>query len=195
MIDGQFMNITISLLRSECNSQSDPIRNHNCVMENETFGSRLKQARSDAELTQAQLAKMSGVSQTTISDGERGRNAGSGDVARIAAVLGVNALWLADGKGQKAPPHPPTAPGPAITGRHQKLIALFEALTPERQDQLIRDLQNAQQADEEAAERLSADRLEMILKRKKSRRAVETSQFAPTAPIAANPDIPALESP
>jgi len=86
-------------------------------------------------------------------------------------------------------------PAPTITGRHQKLIALFEALTPERQDQLIRDLQNAQQADEEAAERLSADRLEAILKRKKSRRAVETRQFAPTAPIAVNPDIPALESP
>lgn len=111
---------------------------------------------------------------------------------RLASALGAPASQGRENGGEK---DSPSSRHLSNIDRHQKLILLFEALTTERQDQLIRDLQNAQQADEDAAERLSADRLEAILKRKKARRAIETGQFAPTAPIAANSsDIPALES-
>ena len=44
---------------------------------------------------------MTGVSQSTISDIERGRNAGSTEAAKLAASLGVSALWLTTGKGPR----------------------------------------------------------------------------------------------
>lgn len=44
-----------------------------------------------------------GLSQTTISDLENNPTVKTREIARIAAVLGVNALWLADGKGEKIP--------------------------------------------------------------------------------------------
>lgn len=97
MSSDQFMSCSVSLLRYLCNSQSDERKEHNCDME--TFGDRLAKARGEAGLTQTQLAKKVGVSQTTVSDIERGRNAGSGDAARFAETLGVNALWLSEGRG------------------------------------------------------------------------------------------------
>lgn len=89
----------LSLLRCFRNSQSDQFLNHYCDMS--TYGERLFEARKEAKLTQGQLAEKSGVSQTTISDGERGRNAGSGSIAALAASLGVEPMWLSDGKGPK----------------------------------------------------------------------------------------------
>ena len=64
-----------------------------------TFGSRLKGARQTAGLTQKQLAKLAGLSQTTISDIERDRNSGSGEVVTLARVLGVSAEYLANNIG------------------------------------------------------------------------------------------------
>jgi phage repressor protein C with HTH and peptisase S24 domain len=66
-----------------------------------TFGERLREARRDAKLSQKTLGVKAGVSQTTISDIERGRNAGSTEAAALAAVLGVEALWFSVGKGPK----------------------------------------------------------------------------------------------
>lgn len=66
-----------------------------------TFGTRLREARKAANLTQKELAKKAGVSQTTISDAERGRNAGSTEAATLAAVLKVEPIWLTDGKGPR----------------------------------------------------------------------------------------------
>lgn len=68
-------------------------------------------------MTQIDLARKAGVSQTTISDIERGRNHGSTEITAIAAALGVNALWLADGKG---PQYPGDAPNTVAFGQlHQ----------------------------------------------------------------------------
>jgi transcriptional regulator with XRE-family HTH domain len=66
-----------------------------------TYGERLREARKEARLRQKDLAAKTGLSQTTISDAERGRNSGSGATAKIAAALGVEPLWLADGRGPK----------------------------------------------------------------------------------------------
>lgn len=67
----------------------------------ESFGKRLKAARSDARLTQGELARRAGLSQTTISDIERERNAGSSDSAVLAYILEVEPLWLSEGRGPR----------------------------------------------------------------------------------------------
>lgn len=67
----------------------------------ETFGDRVREARKKRGMTQKQLAAASGLSQTTISDIERGRNASSADIVALARAVGVSAEWLADGRGPR----------------------------------------------------------------------------------------------
>lgn len=83
----------------------------------EKFADRVRRARKDAGLTQKQLAAASGLSQTTISDIERGRNETSADVVALARALKVLAEWLADGKGPRTLSEAtgqPTLPAPAL---------------------------------------------------------------------------------
>ncbi len=61
---------------------------------------RLKTARKNAKMTQAQLAKAVPISQGTISDLESGRNKGTASLVKIAQALKVNAHWLATGEGE-----------------------------------------------------------------------------------------------
>lgn len=72
-----------------------------------TYGERLGQARKRAGLTQVQLARRAGVTQGVISHLERGNAHGSAYTHRIAAALGVSAMWLAEGRGSMEP----TVPG------------------------------------------------------------------------------------
>ena len=65
------------------------------------FKDRLRLAREKANLTQAQLAELVGMTQTTISDLERGKSSGTSFAARIANVCGVSALWLESGEGEE----------------------------------------------------------------------------------------------
>lgn len=67
----------------------------------ERLQDRLKQARTQAGLTQAELAKKVGISQPTYSELESGRSDGTKYILRIAAELDVNPFWLAEGKGQE----------------------------------------------------------------------------------------------
>jgi len=60
---------------------------------------RMKTARKVAGVSQAGLAKGARVSQTTIADLERGRNANSKHLPQIAAFLAVDYQWLLSGKG------------------------------------------------------------------------------------------------
>lgn len=54
-----------------------------------TLGESVKSKRKLARLTQDDLAKLAGLSQSTISDIERGRNESSREVHAIATALGV----------------------------------------------------------------------------------------------------------
>ncbi|RIQ16068.1 XRE family transcriptional regulator [Bordetella avium] len=65
----------------------------------DSFGRRLRQARKDANLTQAAAAKRAGMSQSTLSDLESDGSASSTYTPRLAYIYGVNARWLADGDG------------------------------------------------------------------------------------------------
>lgn len=68
-----------------------------CEME---FKDRLKAARRHSKLTQIELATAVGISQTSITDLERGKSQSTSYVAEIAGACGVNPLWLATGKGE-----------------------------------------------------------------------------------------------
>jgi len=63
------------------------------------YSQRLKAARKHAKLTQAELSKAVGITQTSISDLERGKSASSTFSASIARICGVSALWLETGEG------------------------------------------------------------------------------------------------
>jgi phage repressor protein C with HTH and peptisase S24 domain len=76
------------------------------VMDDNTgmsIGSRIKQTRKVIKMTQAELAKKSGLNQSTISDLEVGKSQGTTYLATLASALGVNALWLETGKGAMSP--------------------------------------------------------------------------------------------
>jgi transcriptional regulator with XRE-family HTH domain len=62
---------------------------------------RLKEARSEAKLTQQALGQRVGVPQSTIGALETGEHKTARNIAEIAAVLGVEPLWLSTGKGPK----------------------------------------------------------------------------------------------
>ncbi len=66
----------------------------------ENLASRLKSARFAANMSQAKLAKLAGVSQGSIGMLETGQRNGSAAIAQIAQALGVSAIWLTEGKGE-----------------------------------------------------------------------------------------------
>ena len=57
----------------------------------------LRAARKERGWSQMELAKRSGLSQTTISDIERGRNRTSRDLIQLARALGISAEQLTSG--------------------------------------------------------------------------------------------------
>lgn len=77
------------------------------------FPARLKELRNKAGLTQAQLAKLAGMSQQAITDWENGkREPGWAAVVALAAALGVDcAAFLeepaAPDEGEEEAPPPP----------------------------------------------------------------------------------------
>ena len=60
---------------------------------------RLKLARKNASLTQAELAQRVGIKQASISEIERGLTRSSGYLIKISQVCGVDPIWLSEGAG------------------------------------------------------------------------------------------------
>lgn len=63
------------------------------------FKERLKAARQYAKLNQTELAARAGLTQTSISDLERGKSKATAFAAQIASACGVSPMWLAEGVG------------------------------------------------------------------------------------------------
>lgn len=68
-----------------------------------SIGSRIKEARLAAKLTQKALAQKVGMAQASLSELETGESQSTTLIASLAAALGVNALWLETGKGTMTP--------------------------------------------------------------------------------------------
>ncbi|QLI80815.1 helix-turn-helix transcriptional regulator [Chitinibacter fontanus] len=64
-----------------------------------TLADRLRLRRKELKLSQEDLGKRIGVSQSSIGNIESGRNRSATFLPQLADALGVNALWLAEGKG------------------------------------------------------------------------------------------------
>ena len=66
-----------------------------------TMPIRIRQSRSGAQLSQAQLAVQVGVCRSAVAQWERARGASPnvGHLAKIAGVTGVTFEWLATGRG------------------------------------------------------------------------------------------------
>lgn len=94
----------------------------------ETFGQRVERLRKARGLSQVQLAAETGLSQTTISDIERGRNKGSTEIVKLAAALGVSSEELISGT--------PTLQEPAASPyridpkTRDRLLHAFDLLPP-----------------------------------------------------------------
>jgi len=80
----------------EVNRNSERLLPDNIGM---SIGSRIREARLAAKLTQKALAQRVGMAQASLSELETGESQGTTMVASFAAALGVNALWLETGKG------------------------------------------------------------------------------------------------
>jgi transcriptional regulator with XRE-family HTH domain len=65
---------------------------------------RIREARRERGLTQEQLAEATGVSRSAVAQWETGR-AGqiTGNLSRIATILGISVEWLLYGANKKAP--------------------------------------------------------------------------------------------
>ncbi|MDE8747567.1 helix-turn-helix domain-containing protein [Providencia stuartii] len=81
-------------LKNEINTETQDVASKN------TFGDRLKFALKEQGMTQAELAKSVGVSQSTISQVVNGKVSGVCRTSVIAKALGINRNWLAYGEGE-----------------------------------------------------------------------------------------------
>ncbi len=96
------------------------------------IGTRIRAARVDRGLTQDELAGRVGVSRSAVAQWETGR-AGqiTGNLSRIAGVLGVNVEYLMFGDSK----HAPAAAG---QGDELALLRLYRACDPEDRQMLLR---------------------------------------------------------
>lgn len=69
------------------------------------YSERLKAARKQAGLTQAELARQVGIDQTSISNLERGKSQASSHTVSIANTCGVSPVWLESGIGPMIEDH------------------------------------------------------------------------------------------
>jgi phage repressor protein C with HTH and peptisase S24 domain len=75
----------------------------NSYMSKIDFAKRLKDSRKAAGVSQAQAAKLAGITQPTLSQLESGAYEQSLATIALASIYGVNANWLATGKGLANP--------------------------------------------------------------------------------------------
>lgn len=94
------------------------------------IGNRIRDARQQAGLTQAQLAEIVGVSRSAVAQWETGRAGQVGtNLTRIAAALGVTAGHLLEGSRTDATP---------LEGTEVALLRLYRTCTPDDRAFLLR---------------------------------------------------------
>ncbi|MBV9654386.1 MAG: helix-turn-helix domain-containing protein [Acetobacteraceae bacterium] len=101
-------------------------------MSDHGIGARIRSARKDLQLTQDALATAVGVTRSAVAQWETDR-AGqiTGNLTRIAAVLGVNVEWLVHGTDLRAPSN-------AASGDELAMLRLYRECAPEDRQFLLR---------------------------------------------------------
>lgn len=112
-----------------------------------TWNERLRETRLEQmpKMSQAALARLSGVSQSTIANIEGGRNEGSTFILALAEALGVRAQWLKDGTGPKTDDSqhgldagPSELASEGIPVGLKKIQKAYKAGGPAKQEALVR---------------------------------------------------------
>lgn len=67
----------------------------------DTLAERVRSERERRKMSQDELAKAAGISQSTIAQIERGRNKGTKYILSLAKALSVAPEWLGTGKGHR----------------------------------------------------------------------------------------------
>jgi SOS-response transcriptional repressor LexA len=62
------------------------------------FGDRVRQRRDELGMSQEELGKAAGISQSTVAQIERGRNKGTKHILELGKALGVSPQWLQSGR-------------------------------------------------------------------------------------------------
>lgn len=92
-----------------------------------SIGTRIREAREEAGLTQKQLAIRVGMRQPSLSQLETGESDGTTLIATFARELGVSAYWLETGRGEKLAAAPAPLDRPAkMTLAYEDEIALID---------------------------------------------------------------------
>lgn len=129
----------------------------------ESFGDRVERLRKAAGLSQVQLAVATGLSQTTISDIERGRNKGSTEIVTLAAALGVTSEELLTGE-KSVTLRQSTLPYSIEPRIRDRLLGAFDLLTEKQRAELLLHIEQ-EAKDNEATARHVAARISLLPKR------------------------------
>lgn len=68
------------------------------------FGQRVRERREELRMSQEDLARAAGISQSTVAQIEGGRNKGTKHILGLGKALGVRAEWLQGGRGEMTDP-------------------------------------------------------------------------------------------
>lgn len=134
----------ISQKRLVGNRQSDGVLYHTGDM---NLGNNIKARRQLLGLTQKQLAKAAGISQTTVADLERGRNTDSRHITSIAKALSITVENLVEGRVHEigepsgegvSTPEDRNLPPPGLTDEQRRALAYLETMTPAQRAEWFR---------------------------------------------------------
>ena len=107
-----------------------------------TLGKRLKLARKEKGLTQAELQKMSGVSQQMISLIESEKVESTTEVFNLSEALDVNPKWLATGNGEMK------NQDTELTREETLVLKLFRKMSSSQKNETLRTIENTEQENE-----------------------------------------------
>ncbi len=107
-----------------------------------TLGKRLKLARKEKGLTQAELQKMSGVSQQMISLIESEKVESTTEVFNLSEALDVNPKWLATGNGEMK------NQDTELTREETLVLKLFRKMSSSQKNETLRTFENTEQENE-----------------------------------------------